>query len=153
MSLSATSMWLLSSSRYGDDHFSGKPLQVLNNPFGEEFFFFLIQSKAPNDITWGHFLFSYWWLLGRRDQPPLGYALISQSCGVWCGVPLSLLFSRVNTPAPSAASHRTCVLHPSPSPLPFSGHIPSPQCLFFLGGRGSQNWTQDFSCSPTSLSS
>ena len=32
-------------------------------------------------------------------------------------------------PTPSAAPHKTCAPGPSPVSLPFSGHIPGPQCL------------------------
>uniref|UniRef100_A0A8D2NTK2 Catenin delta 2 n=1 Tax=Zosterops lateralis melanops TaxID=1220523 RepID=A0A8D2NTK2_ZOSLA len=44
--------------------------------------------------------------------------------------PLNLSFSRLNTPTPPAAPHKTCAPPDSSPPLlPFSGHAPAPQCL------------------------
>ena len=39
------------------------------------------------------------------------------------------LFQTKPIPAPSAAPHKTCAPDPSPVSLPFSGHVPGPQCL------------------------
>ncbi|RMC16017.1 hypothetical protein DUI87_08224 [Hirundo rustica rustica] len=40
---------------------------------------------------------------------------------------LNLFFSKLNTPAHSAAPHRICVPDPSPALVPFSGHTPASQ--------------------------
>ena len=49
-------------------------------------------------------------------------------------ISLSLRFSRLNKPIPSAAPHKTSAPDTSPALLLFSGHAPTTQCLSYTEG-------------------
>lgn len=102
-------------------HSPGQPVPVAELPFQWRKYY--IQSKPH--ATWGHSLLSCHLLRGRRDwpfslHPPFRWLERTVRS------PLSLLFSRLNTPAPSAAPHTPDSL---PALLSFSGPSPAPQCL------------------------
>jgi len=94
---------------------------VLDNPFGEEIFP-NIQCKPP--LTKLKAVSSYHLLLGRREQHPPCYNLLSGSCRENKVSPQPPLLQTKQPQFPQPP-HRTCSLDPSPALLLFFGHTPA----------------------------
>jgi len=60
----------------------------------------------------------------------------------WCESPLSLLFSRLNSPSSLSRSSSDLFSSPSPASLPFSGHTPAPQCPVCSEGPRAEHSTR-----------
>lgn len=118
MSISATSIHLLNTFRGGDSTTSlGSLFQCLATSSVKKFF--LIPSL---NLPW-HNLRPFPWVLSlvpeKRDQHLSHCNFLSGSCRHQWGLPSASSF---RAPVPSATSHKSCFLVPSPASLLFPAH-------------------------------